>query len=288
MSLLLALFLAQVGPAVTPDAANRIPQRPAVEGREGQPRRKANPAPVPPRASEPSRLQACLDDAENSPSDAIDAAEDWLQQVKGTPQVEPQQCLGAAHSRRGEWDEAEAAFLAARDAAATSDKALRARLGGMSGNAALAGGHADRAIAALDVAHTDAQAGNDVKLAGEIAIDRARALVALKREDEAALALVEARTSSPDNALAWLLSATLSRRQGKLAAAEAQIITAAGLKPTDPEIGLEAGVIAVLAGHDEAARKSWQSVVTAAPGSEAATTANTYLAQLGQAASKAK
>ncbi len=101
-------------------------------------------------------------------------------------------------------------------------------------------------------------------------------------------ALIEARTSSPDNPLAWLLSATLSRRQGKLGAAEAQILTAAGLKPTDPEIGLEAGVIAVLAGHDEAARKSWQSVVAAAPESAAAATANTYLAQLGEAASKSK
>ena len=82
-------------------------------------------------------------------------------------------------------------------------------------------------------------------------------------------------------ALAWLLSATLSRRMGKLTEARAQIATAAQLNPKDPEIGLEAGLIEVLSGHDEAARKSWQSVLAMAPDSQAATTARGYIAQLG-------
>ena len=278
MSLILALLapmLAQVGPFVTPGAA-----LPPVERR--RPAVKVQAAPL----QEPSRLQACLEDAEASPSDAIEEAEAWLTTVKGTPQVEPNRCLGAAHSRRGEWGEAEAAFLAARDAAAASDHALRAQLGGMAGNAALAGQTWDQALAALDIAQADAQKAGDVRLSGEIAIDRARALVALKRDAEAGKALVEARTSAMNNPLAWLLSATLSRRQGKLAEAQAQIATAATLAPTDPEIGLEAGVIAVLSGRDEGARLSWQSVIAAAPTSEAATTATTYLAQLGQPASK--
>lgn len=278
MSLILALLapmLAQVGPFVTPGAA-----LPPVERR--RPAVKVQAAPL----QEPSRLQACLEDAEASPSDAIEEAEAWLTTVKGTTQVEPNRCLGAAHSRRGEWGEAEAAFLAARDAAAASDHALRAQLGGMAGNAALAGQTWDQALAALDIAQADAQKAGDVRLSGEIAIDRARALVALKRDAEAGKALVEARTSAMNNPLAWLLSATLSRRQGKLAEAQAQIATAATLAPTDPEIGLEAGVIAVLSGRDEGARLSWQSVIAAAPTSEAAATATTYLAQLGQPASK--
>ena len=279
MSLILALLapmLAQVGPFVTPGAPP-----PPVERRRPAVRAQARPP-----LQEPSRLQACLDDAEASPTDAIEEAEAWLTVVKGTTRVEPNQCLGAAHSRRGEWGEAEAAFLAARDAAAASDHALRAQLGGMAGNAALAGQTWDQALAALDIAQADAQKAGDVRLSGEIAIDRARALVALKRDAEAGKALVEARTSAMNNPLAWLLSATLSRRQGKLAEAQAQIATAATLAPTDPEIGLEAGVIAVLSGRDEGARLSWQSVIAAAPTSEAATTATTYLAQLGQPASK--
>jgi predicted TPR repeat methyltransferase len=71
----------------------------------------------------------------------------------------------------------------------------------------------------------------------------------------------------------------------KLPEAQAQIEKAAALLPVDPEIGLEAGVIAVLAGRNEAARKSWQSVLTTAPDSEAAATAKGYLAQLGAAPS---
>jgi Flp pilus assembly protein TadD len=108
--------------------------------------------------------------------------------------------------------------------------------------------------------------------------------VGLGRQSDAATALAEARTAAPNNAQTWLLSATLSRRQDKLAEAQTQIERAAQIAPQDPEIGLEAGVIAVLGGRDEAARKSWQSVVTTAPGSEAATTAKGYLAQLGNGA----
>ncbi|HZF45775.1 MAG TPA: hypothetical protein VEZ26_05540, partial [Sphingomonadaceae bacterium] len=55
---------------------------------------------------------------------------------------------------------------------------------------------------------------------------------------------------------------------------------AAGLDPANPAIGLEAGVIAALAGADDAARKSWQSVVETAPDSPEAQTARDYLAQL--------
>ena len=291
MSLTLALLakamtplLAQVGPFVAPGAGPTVPQRPGVEGRDAPRRPARTAAPALPRP--PSRLQACLDDAEASPTDAIDDAEQWLTTVKGTTQVEPNWCLGAAHSRRGEWDEAAAAYLAARDAAAPGDYARRARLGGMAGNAALAGKAWARALAALDMAQADAAKSGDARLSGEIAIDRARALVALGRDVEAAKALAEARISAAKNPLAWLLSATLSRRQGKLADAQAQIAAAAILAPTDSEVGLEAGVIAVLAGRDEAARKSWQSVITAAPTSEAATTARSYLAQLGGPASK--
>jgi hypothetical protein len=52
------------------------------------------------------------------------------------------------------------------------------------------------------------------------------------------------------------------------------------LAPTDPAIGLEAGVIAALGGRDDAARQSWQSVVRLAPDTPEAETARTYLAQL--------
>ena len=57
------------------------------------------------------------------------------------------------------------------------------------------------------------------------------------------------------------------------------------LAPMDGEIGLEAGVIAILGNREEAARQSWQSVIDIQPDSLAAQTAKNYLAQLGPAPS---
>ena len=130
-------------------------------------------------------------------------------------------------------------------------------------------------------AEAEAQSSGDARLAGDIAIDRARAQVATKQDAAAVAGLAAARIGSPENSEGWLLSATLARRQGKLAEAQQFIEQAATLAPRDPVVGLEAGVIAVLTGRDSAARKSWLSVITVAPGSEWATTAQGYLDQLG-------
>ena len=229
----------------------------------------------------PSRLASCLQAAGTDPDATVDTASKWLHETTGPAQVEPQLCLGIAYSGLGAWTEAESAFLSGRASAAPEDHLHRARLGAMAGNAALADGEPVRALTTLDSAATEARAAQNPLLIGEIEIDRSRALVALHREADALSELAGARAAAPDNPLGWLLSATLSRRMGKLAEAQTQIETAARLAPTDPEIGLEAGVIAVLAGHDEAARKDWQSVLAIAPQREAGTQASAYLAQLG-------
>lgn len=275
MPLPLALFLplaAQVGPGTAlPQAPIEIHHRkPAAAA----PEPVAEPAP-------PSRIDSCLSLARSDPPAAIEVAEAWRAQAQGSARAEPGQCLGVALAGLERWDEAEDAFRQARDDTAPNERQARAARGAMTGNAALAAGSPERALAALDLAHADALAAAQTRLAGEIAIDRARALVALGKTDEAGNALAEARANAPRNAQGWLLSATLARRQGKLAEAQAEIEMAAQLLPVDPEIGLEAGVIAVLSGRDDAARKSWQSVIAAAPGSPFAKTAQSYLDQLG-------
>jgi tetratricopeptide (TPR) repeat protein len=282
MSILLAL-LAQVGPFATPGPQPASPLPPEIIERKQQEKAKRQrqpaPAATPQPAPPPSELDNCLAGVSADPLAAVDAAQAWLAKAKG-PEAAAQagHCLGVAFGRLERWDEARAAFLQARDASGAGVE--RARLGAMAGNAALAGGDAQAALAALDAAHADA--ANDKPLAGDIAIDRARALVALGRDGDAASALGEARVALPANPQAWLLSATLSRRMGKLTEAQTEIEKAAELLPIDPEIGLEAGVIAMLSGREEAARKSWQSVIDAAPKSDAATTARGYLAQLGE------
>jgi tetratricopeptide (TPR) repeat protein len=201
--------------------------------------------------------------------------------LKGNEQAWPLQCLGVAYARLLQWDAAEDSFLAARDALLPEEQVRRAKLGGMAANAALADNRPGAALAALDQARTDATGAGDLALAGELEIDRSRALVALDRLADADAALNTARRDASQNADTWLLSATLARRQGKLQEAQFYIETAVGLSPVDPAVGLEAGVIAVLSGHDDAARKSWQSVIAAAPRSEAAVTAKSYIDQLG-------
>jgi tetratricopeptide (TPR) repeat protein len=286
MPLLLPLLplIAQVGPFSTVPGASR--STPVEQGVVRKPRGQADktvPLAPPPEARS-SRGKECAAQVDEDAEQAADMAQAWLAEgVRGPGErAEANLCLGLAQSRLGAWGEAETAFLAGRDAAG-ADRMLRARLGAMAGNAALAAGADARALAALDGAKADAAPLGDAGLSAGIALDRARALVGLKRPDEAGAALAEARAATPDNAEAWLLSATLSRRQGKLAEAQAQIVRAAELLPIDPAIGLEAGVIAMLAGHQEAARKSWASVVTAAPDSAEAATAKGYLAQLGPA-----
>ncbi|MFA7595064.1 MAG: hypothetical protein WCY92_01815 [Novosphingobium sp.] len=237
------------------------------------------PPPPPPTAE--TRLAACLAEARGPAGAALDMADRWLSEAKGAEQAMPRQCLGAVYSRQGDWVLAERSFLDAREAVPAAQAARRARLAAMAGNAALADGRNEDALEALALAQGDAGRAGDAALLGEVEVDRARALVPLDRLKEAEEALANARRDAAQSSDAWLLSAALARRQGNLADAQRYIEQAADLRPIDPEIGLEAGLIAALAGREDAARKSWQSVVDADPSSDSARTARGYLAQLG-------
>lgn len=238
-------------------------------------------ATAPPRSTEQARLEGCLQQARTDPGTAITTAGLWLIEAHDAGKALPQQCLGQAYVSLLRWDAAHEAFLAARDAALASDFEVRARLGAMAGNAALAATDFANALADLDKAAADAALAGDKPLAGSIAADKARALVGLGRTDDAAATLLQARGEAPQNAEVWLLSATLSRRRNDLKDAQAQIETAAGLAPKDPAVGLEAGVIAALSGNDDAARKSWDAVVGLAPDGPEAKSARAYLAEIG-------
>lgn len=269
----LTVMLMQVGIDPRGGRAPGVPE----ELRDRPPRKTAGDAPAP--APPPAKLAACLEAVRSAPASAVEEAESWLAQAKGLERAQAGHCLGLAQAETGQWAEAATSFAAARAAVPPVNSAYRARLGALAGNAALGAGDAAGALALLDRARSDA-AGSSGPLAGAIAADRARALVALDRPTEAAAALAEARAANPGDAQAWLLSATLSRRQGDLGAAQQQIERAATLAPRDPAVGLEAGVIAALAGRQAAARRSFESVIALAPDSEQAQAARAYLAQL--------
>ncbi|KMS55439.1 hypothetical protein V474_20615 [Novosphingobium barchaimii LL02] len=286
---LLLPLMAQVGPAsALPSNANPYASSLPLEIIEKKDAEAAKRARAAQSVALPSSrgTAGCMSAVEANPERSAELAQSALGDAIGRERVRAGLCLGAALSDLGRWDEARGAFVTARDAADTADHSSRARLGAMAGNAALAAGQPGQALALLSPAATDAKIIGDAELTGSIALDRARALVAVKQPDEAAAALAEARTAQPDNAQAWLLSATLSRRQEKLSQAQTQIEKAASLAPQDPEIGLEAGVIAMLSGNETAARRSWNSVLAAGPGSDAAVTAKEYISQLGPESDK--
>jgi len=278
-SLLLPLFVHASPVALTPPDVSGLPpsDRPVARQPKKQPA-EAPPAAMPPGT--PDELQTCLHLAQTKPAEAIKQAGDWLSASKGAAKAFPYQCLGAALGQSGSWDEAEYAFLQAREALAPGETLQRARLAAMAGNAAMVDERYDAALTALDLARADAASAGDAALTGGIEVDRARALANLGRLPETGEALAIARKNVPNNAEAWLLSATLARRENRLPAAQGYIEKAAELRPVDLEIGLEAGVIAMLSGNEQAARKSWKSVIDADPSSPEAQTAQSYIAQL--------
>lgn len=229
-----------------------------------------------------SHFRKCMDAAESDSASALTDARQWVKDAAKEHEIartQAQVCLGSALSHQEQWGAARAAFLAAREA--TSDQLWRAQAGAMAGNAALAQGAPGEALPLLDAALADARAVDKPVLAGGILVDRARALVGLGRVIEAEPVLADARADLPDDAQVWLLSATLSRRLNKLPEAQVQIENAARLSPQDGEVGVEAGVIAMLSGREEAARKSWESVVRTSPDSPGGARAKAYLAQIG-------
>jgi len=276
VSLLLALLL-QVGPDPTGGA---IANDDLVRDRPPRPDRSAL---TEQETLDPTSawLQTCLDQLAVDPARAHTMAQIRRGETSGADRVLANHCLGTAASELGLWEDARSAFLAAYDETPEGEPRARARFAALAGNAALAGGDAEGALALLTQAEADARAAGSTPLEAIAAIDRARALVSLGRGEEGLAALEAATTLAPDNAEGWLLKATLLRRLDRLGLAQEAIEAAAKLTPTNPEVGLEAGVIAVLAGRDEAARASWQSVLDLQPESLAATTAKDYLAQLG-------
>lgn len=259
-----------IGPA-SPDALPALPSAQVAGDRQ------VNPAYVTPLPDE-ARFDACMDMATDDPASGIVAANEWL--IAGGGYF-ARHCLGFAYAKDGRWGAAADSFVtAARDAERAHD-ARAANLWTQAGNAALASGEADTALTYFDAAM--AQGISAGLLLGELHLDRARALVVAGKPEEAEAAFAEAHKLVPEDPLAWLLSATLARRQGKLERAQADIDIAARLAPRDPEVALEAGNIAATAGKYEIARRNWNQAIEIRPDGPVAKTARGHLAELAEA-----
>lgn len=307
----------QIGPNPRPMEPSPlpIPRRkrvtevpPPMPGAAPSATQSGTPAAAPARPAT-SRYARCLAAGETDLPAAITAARAWLAETPPTPAGAERgaaaQCLGQLLIDSGDYAGAETAFSTSAEQVPASEPAALSALQAMAGNAALAGGRTDAALSWFEKALAPASAATpagpnsvpaDAKPApaaptnealGAIHIDRARALVAQNRLPEASGALEEAHRLAPNDPEGWLLSATLARRGKDLERAQRDIEVAASLAshghPLGPQIGLEAGVIAMLDGREDAARKSWDSVLATAPGSSEAETAKGYLDQIGPA-----
>lgn len=283
MSAILAtIMLLQVGP--NPAYGSLQDFSAEVQDRPARNQEQQTPLPVTGDQPQSAWLMQCLDMVENDPARAHVQAQLRRDEKSGEERILARHCLGLAATKLERWDEARAEFLFARDEAPANDHRFRARLGAMAANAAIGGADIAAALAIWDNARADARKAQANDLEGFIAIDQARALVSQGKTQEAAAHLAEARRLRPTDSEAFLLSATLMRRLEQLEEAQRHIESAAALAPNNPAIGLEAGVIAVLDGRDEAARNSWQSVINSQPDSPSAASARSYLAQLGPVA----
>ena len=275
MSLTFAvLLIAQVGPNPALGAPPSVPEELLEQRRRNAERQQEA------DETQRSRLAECLSLVAESERRGTEFARNWRETAGADDAAQATHCLGFSHIRAGRFGEAQASFATALGEAREDNPAYRARLGGMAGNAALVSGDGASAERYFAGAVEDAQRAADAGLTAGLSVDHARALVALRRPDEAATALNTARTLDPSNTRAWLLSATLARRLDQLVEAQEHIAYAAELSPDDPAIALEAGVIAALSGSMQDARRNFETVLSLAPDGNEAPRARSYLEQL--------
>ena len=272
------LAMAQVGPFTVPNPGGsaRVP-KPALEGRETKPRAAQQPFQQP--VTRPA-LVNCYDLAANDPVAALSSADEALTVKTGAERTDALGCRATALLALERYAEAETAFLTARDALDGDDARGRAEYQAGAGIAAQGRAAYTTAVDHFARAKALAKQAVDAQLAGRISRDSAASLFKLGRKDDAAAALAEARAALPVDPVTFTISARAARLSNKLAEAQAFVEVAARLDPLDVGIGLEAGLIAAMAGRDDAARKSWQSVIATAPQSAEAEQAKAWMARL--------
>jgi tetratricopeptide (TPR) repeat protein len=276
--ILLPFLLQAYDPEV--EAVMKRSQQRAAEKRAGA-ASQARPAAAAPLSKEAAaKFQACLDAAIADPEAGARFADEWRLAGGG---FNARQCQGFAYARAERWAPATVAFEQAADEAERSGAMVDSgRLLAQAGNAALAGGDAAKARAHFDAAL--ARGLPDGLEKGEVFLDRARAKVALGETAPARADIENALKLTPQDPLAWLLSATLARRMNDLALAQQHIAQAVKLSPDDASVALEEGNIAVLGSRDDAAKAAWDRAVKIAPDTPTGKAAADNLARLAKPA----
>jgi tetratricopeptide (TPR) repeat protein len=220
-----------------------------------------------------ARVVACEKLIKADPKAAVEQATAWADRDKS---VAARQCLGLAFVAMERWVPAEAALAQAAAQADVTHDGHGPHLWSEAANAALAGDQPAKAREDLD--HVTALSGLPPLLVGEAWIDRARADVALDDLRQARIDMDKGLALATRDPFAWLLSATLARRQNDLPRAQKDIAIALQSAADDPAVQLEAGNIAAAAGQLDAARAAWTRAAQIAPDDPAGQAAKAALA----------
>lgn len=220
----------------------------------------AGPVQAGPVDAQEGRFRQCVALTRTDPAAARAEAGRW--RISGGRYF-ARECAGIAFAAEKSWPAAAGEFEEAAREAQLAKDARAANYWAQAGNAWLAAAQPAKARAALDSALT---AGTLTGLPlGEAQLDHARALVATGDLESARTDIDLALTNAADDPLAWLLSATLARREGNPARAKKDIGEALRRSADDASVQLEAGNIAALAGDEDGARAAWGQAARLAP-----------------------
>lgn len=228
-----------------------------------------------------ARFDACVVLTKTDARRAVSEADAWAKQAQNLP---ARHCLGLAQSAAGDWLPAATTFTRAATGAEAAGDPRAALLWTQAANAALAGEDPALARTALDRALK--LPGMTQEMQGEAWLDRGRADVMLNDAKAARIDIDQGVRLVPDDPFAWLLSATLARREDDLPRAARDIATAAKLSPDDAAVALEAGNIAMAAGAEPAAKLAWERAKSLAPGDPSGQAAAARLAELAAGPAK--
>ncbi len=226
-------------------------------------------------AAEAAQYRACLAKTETNPDAAYDDALVWRDRGGGVP---AQHCAAVALVALGKY--AEAATRLAGLADTPGGRAMAPGLLGQAGNAWLLAEFPSNAMSVLSAALSAGAQKLSAQEEADLRIDRARALAALERWNEAEVDLTKALSLDPERAAAYLFRATARRMENKLDLALEDLQLSLALAPKDPAALLERGSVYRLQQKPELARADWLAAIAAEPESKAAEAARGNLEKL--------
>ncbi len=225
-------------------------------------------------AASRDQYDACLNRAQSDPAGALLQASNWSKQGGGAA---ADHCAALALVGLRRYGEAASRLDALARSPFAADPSRKTALFDQAGNAWLLAGRADSAVASFSAA-----LGID-PFDADLLADRARALALKQNWPKAESDLSAALLVNPDRADLYVLRGSARHAMGRKADARADFDRALRLQPGNADALVERGTMKFEAGDAAGARADWQAVVSAAPNSPAAQTAQQHLADAAAA-----